>query len=140
MSRFLFVLIIVVLSVTCLTLMWPRFFETPRPQALDRLNTILRGTTVGQQAANVLGVSDEQSINRLSPQVVLSESVQASRNYVTDVIITHASRLIIDRFSSLPEAQQQKILEAMSHALSKPSVSPSQDLPEATQSSTNTNN
>lgn len=139
MGKFTIVLLAVCLFVGGLSLLWPRFFDTPRPQPFDRINEVIRGTPQGQHMANVLGVSDESNIIKLSPNAIAERGVVEARNRLTDVIITHLSRIIAERFSTLPDAQQQKILESLSTALSGPSSQPEQ-LPESTQSSTNTDN
>jgi hypothetical protein len=140
MGKFTIVLLAACLFVGGLALLWPRFFDTPRPEPLGQINLIIRGTPQGQHMANVLGVSDEASVVKLSPAALVERGVTDTRNRVTDVLITHASRIIIERFSTLPDDQQQRILEALSSALSTNQPSPAEQLPEATQSSTNTNN
>lgn len=138
MGKFTIVLLAACLFVAGLALLWPRFFDTPRPEPLGQINLIIRGTPQGQHMAQVLGVSDETSVIKLSPQALVERGVMETRNRVTDVLITHASRIIIEKFSTLPDPQQQRILEALSSALSTNQPLPSEQLPEASQSSTNT--
>jgi hypothetical protein len=140
MPRFIFVLLFASIFVITITLAWPRFFDQPRPSVLENLNSTLRKTSFGHQAVNVLGVSDEQSVVRISPQLLKDTGVNAIKGYATDVIITHATRLIVEHFSTLPGDKQQQILEALSESLSQENASPSENLPQASQSGTNTNN
>ena len=140
MIRYLLVLFIVALVIAGISLSWSRFSQSPRPQILEQVNTFLRSTAFGQQAANVLGVSNEQSVMTLSPQYVKDSGVQMIKNYATDIVVTHATRLIISKFGTLPAEQQQKILEALSQSLSTNVKSQSEQLPEASQDSTNTDN
>ena len=135
MGRFIPIFIIVCLLLCVAALAWPMFMEQPRPAPLSQLNTLLRKTSIGQHAASVLGVSDESNIFRLTPEGIVQTVSQQIQNRSTDVIITHVSRLIIEKFSQLPQDQQQKILESLSTALSQ-----TENLPQASQSSTQTNN
>lgn len=140
MIRFFLVFFVVVLAIVGVSLSWSRFSTAPRPQVLEGVNTFVRSTAFGQQAANVLGVSNEQSVMALSPQNVKDSGIQMIKNYATDIVVTHAARLIISKFGSLPEEQQQKILEALSQSLSTNSKSQFEQLPESSQSGTNTDN
>lgn len=96
---------------------------------------MLRQTEFGQSTAQVLGVSNEQQVVRLSLQQVGESVMKQVATKTTDLFITHLSRLIIERFGELPQNQQQKILESLSTALSQ-----SEQLPEASQSSTQGDN
>lgn len=140
MIRFFLVFVIAVLVIIGISLSWPRFSTAPRPQILEQVNTFVRSTAFGQQAANVLGVSNEQSMMTLSPQDIKDSGIQLIKNYATDIVVTHATRLIISKFGSLPLEQQQKILEALSQSLSTNEQSQSEQLPESSQSGTNTDN
>jgi hypothetical protein len=136
MKRFFPVFLGFIVLVGIVSLTWPRFFDTPRPQPLDQINGIIRNTEIGQKTANILGVSDESNVEKLTPGSIAESATTEARERATDTVITHISRLIVNKFSSLPQDQQERILEALTKALNP---SPAQNLPEATQSSTQSN-
>lgn len=136
MKRFLPVFLGFLVLVGIVSLVWPRFFDTPRPQPLDQINGILRNTDIGQKTANILGVSDDANVHKLTPASIAESATAEARERVTDTIVTHISRLIVNKFSQLPQDQQERILEALTKALNP---SPAQNLPDATQSGAQSN-
>ena len=131
MVKFIGVLGVGASIVILLTLLWPRFSPNPRPAPLEKIHDILLSTEIGKNAANVLGVSDDQSVVPLTPQSVSQQIIMSVRNRVSDVIITNAVRIISQRFKDLPIDQQEKVINAFSQAISEPTsveASPSQNL------------
>ncbi len=133
------------LLVCCfVALIWPRFSPSPRPKPLQQLHDFLLTTPVGQNAANVLGVSDDQTVLPLTPQSISQQIINNIHTRVSDVVITHAVREISKRFRDLPIQDQEKVIEQFTKAVSEgfpeASSSPSQNLPDSTQNSTEANN
>lgn len=140
MKKFVSVVGIGIIVVSLLSLLWPRITNQPRPEFLSRYRSFLLATSVGQQAATVLGVSNEASVAPFS-LTTASDSVRTVvKQRVNDVILTHAIREISKRFKELPAENQSKVLEALTTAVTEPEASPSQDLAQPTQNSSNTNN
>jgi hypothetical protein len=117
MAKFVSVVGIVLLVSVVLSLLWPRISPYPRPEPLTRLHDILLATSAGKQAAEVLGVSDEARAVPLTPQNIVEDIVHTARSRVTDVVITHAVREIIARFSRLSPSEQTRILDAISQSM-----------------------
>lgn len=117
MAKFVSVFGIVILVAVVLSLLWPRISPYPRPEPLTRLHNILVATPVGGQAAQVLGVSDDATVVPLTPQGILQGVVDSVKVRVTDVVITHAVREIISRFSQLSPEEQTRILDAISQSM-----------------------
>lgn len=142
MVKFLSVAGILAIVVISITMLWPRFSPFPRPLPLAKLHEIILKTQPGQQAANVLGVSDDATVSIISPQVILSQVSSAVRTRISNVVITHAVRAITKRFKDLPPQTQEKVLEELAKGLaeSQQGELPSQDLPQATQESSSGDN
>lgn len=118
MVKFVSVFGITLLLLMLVTLMWPRFFDVPRPGPLASLNAFLRNTPVGQNTANVLGVSTEDSVQKLTPQSIVASVVTTAEQRALDVAITHIVREITRRFRDLPKEHQKRILEAIGDSIS----------------------
>jgi hypothetical protein len=117
MAKFVSVLGIVLLALVALSLLWPRISPYPRPEPLTRLHNILVATPIGENAANVLGVSDEAQVVPLTPQTIVQSILDSVKTRVTDVLITHAVRGIMSRFSQLSPGEQTRILDAISQSM-----------------------
>lgn len=138
--RFLMVLLFSFIVLSLLTLLWPRISPVPRPEPLGQLNSVLRRTQIGNNAASVLGVTSEASASPITVHGVWQGAVSGIQQKTTDLLITHLSRLIIDRFQTLSEEDQQRILEALTESLNQPKPSPTQELPQSSEQSTEGNN
>lgn len=117
MAKFVSVFGIALIALVLVTLLWPRFSDAPRPQPLARLNEIIRGTPAGQNAAAVLGVSTDENVQKLTPQVIIGSIVTAAENRALDIVITNVVRTITQRFRDLPQEHQKRILEAIGQSL-----------------------
>ncbi len=111
----------VVVSAT--SLLWPKFTTQPRPAQLTQVREIVMQTPIGQQAAMVLGVADEGSVEPLNVSSLAGTLTQQAGSVVTEKIaqeITNrAVSQIISQIDKLPQDQKQ-ILE---QAICKPPVS-----------------
>lgn len=140
MAKFIGVLGSVFLIASFVSLIWPRISPNARPKPLQQLHDMLLQTPVGQNAANVLGVSDDQTVLPLTPQSITKQIVDTIHTRVSDVIITHAVREITKRFKDLPTQDQEKVLDQFSKAVNDAIPSPAQDLPNGSQNSSQSNN
>lgn len=130
MVKFLSVLGSVLVVLSFATLMWPRFSPNPRPEPLQKLHDMLLTTTLGKNAANVLGVADDHTVIPLTPQSISQQVITSIRTRVSDVVITHAVREITKRFRDLPIQDQAKVLEEFTKAVTETeaTASPTQQL------------
>jgi hypothetical protein len=117
MAKFVSVFGIAVLVLLLATLLWPRFSDTPRPQPLARLNSIIRGTPAGQNVAAVLGVSTEDTVQKITLQSIVGSIVTTAENRAIDIAVAQIVREISNRFRNLPQEHQQRILEAIGNSL-----------------------
>jgi hypothetical protein len=117
MVKFVSVMGVILFVAVLLSLLWPRISPYPRPEPLTRLRSILVAIPQGQKVANVLGVSDESQVTPLTPQKIMQGIVDSVKARITDVVITHAVREIMSRFSQLSPGEQTRILDAISQSL-----------------------
>jgi hypothetical protein len=117
MVKFVSVIGIVLVVAAALSLLWPRISPYPRPEPLTRLHNILVATPLGEHAAAVLGVSDEAHVVPITPQGFIQGVVNTLEERLTDVVITHAVREIMARFSQLSPEEQTRILDAISQSM-----------------------
>jgi len=92
---------------------WPRITTAPRPKLLDDVHNMVMRTPVGQQTANVLGVSDEQNIQPINVSAIvfggLNSVKDAVQQRVQATIVGNAVNELNRRFDSLPVEQKQQI-------------------------------
>jgi hypothetical protein len=135
MVKFLTVLGIGFVVISLAALLWPRFSPNPRPSALEKLHAFLLSTPAGQNAANVLGVSDDATVLPLTPSSISQQITDSVHSRISSVIITNFVRIISSRFKDLPIQDQEKVLNEFSKVFSQPqeaTASPTQNLPNAT--------
>jgi hypothetical protein len=142
MVKFISVAGIAFFLIISITMLWPRFMTMPRPVPLARLYEIIVQTSPGQQAANVLGVSDDASVIVISPKEVVTQITSSVKTRISNVIITHAVREITKRFKDLPVKTQEKVLEELSKGISQAQQGdlPPEDLPQSSEDSAEADN
>jgi hypothetical protein len=115
--RFVLAVTIAVTALGSGSLMWPRLTDRPRPAFLQTVHDMVRKTSVGQNAANVLGVSDEANIQRIDVGQMASSAVQnaktAVQNRVRTVVVTNAVNQLNTQFANLSEEQQLYVRQAI---------------------------
>ncbi len=108
--KFIGVLLFAVVAVALVSLAWPLFTTQPRPEPLTKVRDLVIGTTVGQNVAAVLGVQDEQQVMPIDPSTVASSVAQSAVTAVekraTDVLVTHATRELVNGFNQLSPEQK----------------------------------
>jgi hypothetical protein len=139
MLKFIGVLGVLFVIASCITLVWPGINPNPRPEPLARLHEMLMKTSLGQHAANVLGVSDEHPLTPLTAHSIGQEILRSFQARVSNVVITHAIREIAKRFKDLPVEEQQRVLEEFSSAIDETILSSTQELPDVSQNSAERN-
>ena len=111
--NFILALAVATTSLAGGSLIWPRLTTQPRPQLLEEVHNVVLKTQVGQETANVLGVSDERHVTPISPGQVAASALLGIKNAVqrrvTTVIVGNAINQLRSRFDGLPSGQQQEI-------------------------------
>lgn len=100
--------------VVLVSLLWPRFSNKPEPQALEQVRNTVLGTEIGQNAAALLGVTNDH------PQPLnLSDTVSSVAGMVTSSVEQKVSQIVSDQvaaqvikqYQQLPIIQQDHVVE-----------------------------
>lgn len=96
------------------SLLWPRFTNKPEPQSLETVRNTVLGTEIGQNTADLLGVSqgDVTPIN-------LSDAVSSVAGVVTSSVEQKVSQIVSDQvaaqvvkqYEQLPVPQKDRVVE-----------------------------
>jgi hypothetical protein len=116
-GRFFLALSVAIVALGSGSLMWPRLSDKPRPKVLQDIHDLVLKTSVGQNAANVLGVSDESNVQKLDFGVMASTAVTntktAVQNRVRTVVVTNAVNQLNRQFDNLSEDQKTYVRQAI---------------------------
>jgi hypothetical protein len=77
--RFILTLGILVACVAVISIVWPRFTNKPRPAPLTQIYEAVKQTPLGEQTANVLGVTTD-TVPPMDIQVVAGDIFKAAAN------------------------------------------------------------
>ena len=100
----------VVISVA--SLVWPKVTAQPRPKQLTQVREIVMQTQVGQNMAQVLGVTDEAAVKPTSvgefvqeqATAVVSNVADSAQRAVTSQVLIQLSK----KFTELPKDEQEQ--------------------------------
>jgi hypothetical protein len=97
------------------SLVWPHFTNAPRPQLLQQVHDRVVKTPVGFQAARVLGVTDDKTIQPVNMgQVVgsVGNSIKSAvQKRAQSIITAQIVGQLSNRFEKLPKDQQKQLQE-----------------------------
>ncbi len=95
------------------SLVWPRITSAPRPQLLQQVHDSVIKTPVGQQAAQVLGVSTDENVQPINLGQVAGNAANALKSAAQQRAQTIITAQIVGQLSSgyekLPKDQQQAL-------------------------------
>ncbi|OGG35739.1 hypothetical protein A2363_03150 [Candidatus Gottesmanbacteria bacterium RIFOXYB1_FULL_47_11] len=95
------------------SLVWPRITSAPRPQLLQDVHDKVIQTAPGQQAAQVLGVADEQTVEPINISDIASNAVNsvkaAAEKRAQTIIMAQISAQLTNQYEKLPEDQQLEL-------------------------------
>lgn len=110
--------------VSTASLLWPRFTQQPRPPQLEQVREIVMKTPIGQQAATILGVVDEASIEPINVSSIASTLTQQAGNVLTEKltqeVTSRAVSQIISQIDKLPQDQRQILEQAICQPTAPP--------------------
>ncbi len=100
----------VVISVA--SLVWPKVTAQPRPKQLTQVREIVMQTQVGQNIAQVLGVTDEAAVKPMSvgefvqeqTTAVVSSAANSAQHAVTSQVLSQLAK----KFTELPKDEQEQ--------------------------------
>ncbi len=115
--NFFLALIIASLSFVGGSLIWPRLTKQPRPAPLQQVRDVVVKTPVGQQAANVLGVSDDKNVQPIDVAKAISGAIGAGEQAVAQriqyVIVQKAVNQLESQIDKLPKDQRSQIRQQL---------------------------
>lgn len=95
------------------SLVWPRITGAPRPQFLQDVRDKVIQTAPGQQAAQVLGVSDDQAVEPINIHEIAANAVNsikaAAERRAQTIIMAQISEQLTNQYQKLPEDQQRQL-------------------------------
>lgn len=100
----------VVISIA--SLVWPKVTAQPRPKQLTQVREMVMQTQVGQNMAQVLGVTDEDSVKPMSvgefvqeqATAVVSNVADSAQHAVTSQVLVQLAK----KFNELPKEEQDQ--------------------------------
>lgn len=111
--RFIIGLIVAGATMSVVSIMWPKFSASARPQPLEELHSIVATTPLGQRLEEVLGVSDEADVEQVNIASVASSLAQSALGTLEDrarfIIVSGAVRHIASQYNDLPKDQKQQV-------------------------------
>lgn len=113
MFQFVMSAIIASITLSGASLLWPRLTTQPRPEFLNKVHDVVVSTGPGQQAATVLGVSDEAKAEPFSLKALQDGVTHAVTNRVQEVVMGNAVNELSRQFDTLPKDQKLQIQEVL---------------------------
>lgn len=114
-GRFIIVSIVAVIVLGGGSLLWVRFTARPRPKLLQDVRDTVIHTAVGRQAADALGVSDEETVTPIDIGQTVTSGVsgvkQAVQDRIQTIIVQNAVRQLEERLEHLSPQQQKYVQE-----------------------------
>lgn len=116
-ARFFLALSVAIAALGSGSLMWPRLTDKPRPKVLADVHDLVLRTQVGQNAANVLGVSDEANVQKINFEEIAYTMVNSAKtavqNRVRTVVVTNAVNQLNRQFENLTDDQKIYVRQAI---------------------------
>ena len=115
--QFVAALVITGGSVSVVSLIWPRISGEPRPAPLQNVHDYVLTTPLGNQAAQILGVTDEGNLEPVDVGSVASSVagsiVSSVEEKAQEFVAKKAAEQPLQRIQTLPADRQQEVLELL---------------------------
>ena len=123
-ARFILALSVAVTALGSGSLLWPRLTDQPRPKFLQDVHDLVLRTSVGQNAADVLGVSDETNVQKINMGQMIMGAVGnakiAIQNRVRTIVVTNAVNQLNRQFDNLSDEQKTYVQQAVCEPTPQP--------------------
>lgn len=101
------------LTMSLVSLAWPRLTAQSRPMPLQKVHDVVLGTQIGQQAAETLGVASPSGVTPIDPKQIVQSAIQTVVTTIErrtqEVVVTNAVKQLNSQFDQLPQDQKQQI-------------------------------
>jgi hypothetical protein len=115
--QFILALAVAATSLAGGSLVWPRLTTQARPKLLQNVHDVVIKTPVGQQTAQVLGVSNEAQVEPINIGKTVAGAVEGVRgaiqNRVQTVVVGNAVNQLTTQFDRLPQEQKENIQQIL---------------------------
>lgn len=102
------------LAVALVSLLWPKFTDKTEPLVLNQVRGAVLGTEVGQNTANLLGVTSEGGhIFNFSDTVssVAGAVTSSVEQKVAQIVSDQVASQVVKQYNQLPVPQQDRVVE-----------------------------
>jgi len=105
------------LVVSVVSVAWPKFTGTPRPEALEKVHEIVKDTIIGKKTAQVLGVSYEKKTEPIDAGKLVNNlkdwAGQKIQDRASEIVTKQAVTQINQGFGKLSSREQEILREAI---------------------------
>lgn len=112
-ASFIIALAVAATSLAGGSLVWPRLTTNERPKLLQEVHDVVIKTQQGQEAAQVLGVSDEKNVKPIQIGQVVGGVVggvtSALQNRARDVIVGNAVNQLRSEYDKMPKNEKDAV-------------------------------
>lgn len=119
MLQYIVVTILAGAAIALASIAWPKFTTQPRPQPLQQVHDVVIKTQAGQEAENVLGVTENTtegglpvSLNDIAASVGAT-IVKGITDKTTEIISNQAALVIYNQYKQLPTPAQEELEKAI---------------------------
>ncbi len=95
------------------SLVWPKLTDKPRPKPLDEIRKVVLKTPMGQQAATVLGVTNEETVEPINIASVAADVTNTVSTSVTnkaqEIVTRQAVEQLTRQIDQLPSEQKAQL-------------------------------
>ncbi len=115
--KFVIVLLTTGLTFAAGSLLWPRLTKQPAPPLVEETKQAILQTSLGQEAAEILGVRDQENIQPINPAAVVQNAIstvtQALEQRATQIVIQQAVTQLQNQLDKLSPEQKQEIQDQL---------------------------
>lgn len=102
------------------SLVWPKVTRAPRPHLLQEVHDSVIKTPVGNQAAAVLGVTDDKNVQPINLGDIATNAwtgvKTAAQNRVQTIIMSQVTAQLTSQYEKLPRDQQKTLQDIVCHS------------------------
>lgn len=111
--KYLIATIVGFFILTFVSIAWPKFRSSPRPEFLSNLERLTAGTGFAATTRNILGISTDQPAQPVNvgdlTQDVVTEVGKQAEGYVNRITVTYTVRQLLNVFDKMDPAQKKTV-------------------------------
>jgi hypothetical protein len=116
-GKFIVFVVIGAMTLSFVSIAWPKFSRLERPQLLTEVHNAIKETPLGKQVSQVLGVTDERSIEPIDLGIVTNDfgnyAIDTVKNKTEEIIARQAVLQLNQRFDKLGAKEKLILQEAI---------------------------